>query len=81
LHSRLANAVRYDGIMPKRSSKPGDPSQAARASLNEATGEMVNDDEAAAKPALRMKNVGAVGRLGGKNGGKARAKAALPEDR
>jgi hypothetical protein len=76
-------AVRYDGVMPKRSSKPADPNKAALAILNEGVGEMVNDDEAAAKPALRMKNPGAVavGRLGGKKGGKARAKTPSPEDR
>jgi hypothetical protein len=69
--------------MPNRSSKPADPNKAAFAIPNEDVGEMVNDDEAAAKPALRMKNAGAatLGRLGGKKGGKARTKAPSLEDR
>jgi hypothetical protein len=65
--------------MPKRSSKPGDVNRLAHAIVHE----MVNDDEAAAKPSVRMKNAAAVelGRLGGKKGGKARAAALSPEDR
>jgi hypothetical protein len=65
--------------MPKRSSKPGDVNSLAHAIVHE----MTNDDGAAAKPSVRMKNAAAVelGRLGGKKGGKARAEALSPEDR
>jgi hypothetical protein len=55
--------------MPKRSSKPGDPEHDAHVDH-----EMVNDDEAAAKPALRMKNGPRSGQMGGKKSGKARPK-------
>jgi hypothetical protein len=80
----------HDGIiMPKRSSKkskPSDISQLAHAIVEEATGESL------ANPALpkdlrkeptRKKNPAAValGKLGGKKGGKARADMLAPEQR
>ncbi len=52
--------------MTKQSSKPGDAEH-----LDHVEHEMVNDDEAAAKPALRMKNPPRSGRMGGKKSGKA----------
>lgn len=65
--------------MPKRSSKPGDVNRLAHAIVRE----MTNDDDAAAKPSVRMKNPAAVelGRLGGKKGGKARAAALTAAER
>ena len=63
--------------MPKRSSKkkrPRDPNQLAKAIVDEATGD-APDEETEAPPADEGKNPAAValGRLGGKKGGKARA--------
>jgi len=71
--------------MPKRSSKkkrPRDPNQLAKAIVDEATGEA---QEAAEEtpPADEGKNPAAValGRLGGKKGGKARAAKLTKEQR
>jgi hypothetical protein len=75
--------------MPKRSSrksKPTDISQLARAIVEEATGESLTDQppsqESPQKP-IRHKNPAAValGKLGGKKGGDARAKKLSPEQR
>jgi hypothetical protein len=75
--------------MPKRSSKkskPTDISQLARAIVEEATGEPLTETpppkEAPEKPP-RTKNPAAValGKLGGKKGGTARAKKLSPEQR
>jgi glutamine synthetase adenylyltransferase len=69
--------------MPKRSSKkskPADISQLARAIVEEATGEALTD-QTPAKESTRKKNPAAValGKLGGKKGGDARAKKLSPE--
>ena len=66
--------------MPKRSSKNEDEVQAAFRIVAQVTGQ---EPEAEPKPAKRKKNPAAValGRLGGKKGGAARAKALTPEQR
>jgi len=68
--------------MPKRSSKkkrPRDVNQLAKAIVDEATGEAVEEEA----PADEGKNPAAValGRLGGKKGGKARAAKLTKEQR
>jgi hypothetical protein len=76
-------------IMPKRTSKkskPLDISQLARAIVEEATGESLTDRPPSTEPAKeppRKKNPAAValGKLGGKKGGPARAKKLNPEQR
>jgi hypothetical protein len=76
-------------IMPKRSSKkskPKDISQLARAIVEEATGESLADQGLPKEPAkepTHQKNPAAValGKLGGKKGGAARAKKLTPEQR
>jgi hypothetical protein len=75
--------------MPKRSSKkskPTDISQLARAIVEEATGEALTQKpphEDPDKKSSRKKNPAAValGKLGGKKGGPARAKKLSPEQR
>ena len=75
--------------MPKRTSKkskPRDISQLARAIVEEATGESLTDPPRSQEPAkesTRKKNPAAValGKLGGKEGGPARAKKLSPEQR
>jgi hypothetical protein len=75
--------------MPKRSSKkstPADISQLARAIVEEATGESLADHALPKEPAkepTHQKNPNAValGKLGGKKGGAARAKKLSPEQR
>jgi hypothetical protein len=75
--------------MPKRSSKkskPTDISQLARAIVEEATGESLADHalpKAPPKEPTRKKNPAAValGKLGGKKGGEARAKKLTLEQR
>jgi hypothetical protein len=75
--------------MPKRSSKkpkPQDISQLARAIVEAATGESLADHALPKEPPkepTRKKNPAAValGKLGGKNGGNARAKKLSPEQR
>ena len=79
-----AASVAYTSSMPKRSSKktapkkkrPTDPNQLAKAIVDKAT-------EAPAKPEDKGKNPAAValGRLGGKKGGPARAKKLTAEQR
>jgi hypothetical protein len=74
-------------IMPKRTSKnskPTDISQLARAIVEEATGESLTDQPRSQEPSKdppRKKNPAAValGKLGGKKGGLARAKKLTPE--
>jgi hypothetical protein len=75
-------------IMPKRSSKktkPTDISQLARAIVEEATGESLTESPLPKEPSkeTREKNPAAValGKLGGKKGGDARAKKLTPEQR
>jgi hypothetical protein len=76
-------------IMPKRSSKkskPTDISQLARAIVEEATGESLTAQLLPKEPPkepTRPKNPAAValGKLGGKKGGDARAKKLTPEQR
>jgi len=69
--------------MPKRSSKtpkrPRDVNLLAKAIVDEATGDAVEEDT----PTDEGKNPAAValGRLGGKKGGKARAEKLTPEQR
>jgi hypothetical protein len=70
--------------MPKRSSKkkrPRDVNQLAKAIVDEATGQAPEESEEA--PADEGKNPAAValGRLGGKKGGKARAAKLTKEQR
>ena len=72
-------------IMPKRSgkkSKPRDISQLARAIVEEATGELLTNTPLPKEPP-RKKNPAAValGKLGGRKGGPARAKKLTPEQR
>jgi len=75
--------------MPKRSSKkskPTDISQLARAIVEEATGESLANHALPKEPPkkpTRKKNPAAValGKLGGKKGGAARAKKLSPEQR
>jgi hypothetical protein len=75
--------------MPKRSSKkskPADISQLARAIVEEATGESLAQPSpfpATPKERTHEKNPAAValGKLGGKKGGHARAKKLSPEER
>jgi hypothetical protein len=75
--------------MPKRSSKksrPSDISQLARAIVEETTGESLAHQGLPKQPPQkpsRKKNPAAValGKLGGKKGGKARAKKLTPEQR
>jgi hypothetical protein len=78
-----------DIIMPKRSSKkskPLDISELARAIVEETTSESLADqlspNEPTSQPS-RVKNANAValGKLGGKKGGDARAKKLSPEQR
>ena len=80
----------HNGIMmPKRTSKkskPTDISQLARAIVEEATGESLTDQPLPKEPLkqpTRPKNPAAValGKLGGKKGGLARAKQLSPERR
>ena len=71
--------------MPKRSSKkkrPRDANQLAKAIVDEVTG-TAPEEEAKAPPANEGKNPAAValGRLGGKKGGKARAAKLTKEQR
>jgi hypothetical protein len=71
--------------MPKRSSKkskPADLNQLARAIVDEATDESSPTEEPA-KESCHQKNPAAValGKLGGKKGGPARAKKLTPEQR
>ena len=82
--------VWHNGIvMPKRSSKkskPADISQLARAIVEEATGESLAHYALPKDPpqeSPRKKNPAAValGKLGGKKGGAARAKKLTPEQR
>ena len=76
-------------IMPKRSSKNSkrlDISQLARAIVEEATGESLTGSSPSTEPPKappRKKNPAAValGKLGGKKGGDARAKKLTPEQR
>ena len=76
-------------IMPKRTSKkskPRDISQLARAIVEEATGESLTEPPPLTEPPKeppRKKNPAAValGKLGGKKGGNARAKKLSPEQR
>jgi hypothetical protein len=76
-------------IMPKRSSKkskPKDISQLARAIVEEVTGESLASHTLLKDPPkepIRKKNPAAValGKLGGKKGGTARAKKLTPEQR
>lgn len=63
-------------IMPKRSSRL-DLSQLAKRIVDEATGE----EEKTLPPPEKNKAAQELGRLGGKKGGKARAKALTPEQR
>ena len=76
--------------MPKRTSKkskPRDISQLARAIVEEATGESLTDPPPASqtppKDSTHEKNPNAValGKLGGKKGGDARAEKLTPEQR
>jgi hypothetical protein len=75
--------------MPKRSSKkskPRDISQLARAIVEEATGEPLTNhvlSQESPRQSSRKKNPAAValGKLGGKKGGPARAKKLSPEQR
>jgi hypothetical protein len=75
--------------MPKRSSKkskPADISQLARAIVEEATGESLANHAVSKEPPkkpTRKKNPAAValGKLGGKKGGPARARKLNPEQR
>jgi hypothetical protein len=75
--------------MPKRSSKkskPSDISQLARAIVEEVTGESLAHQATPKDPPekpTRKKNPAAValGKLGGKKGGQARAKKLTPEQR
>ena len=66
--------------MPRRSSKDEDEVQAAFRIVARVTGQ---EPDAELKPAKRKKNPAAValGRLGGKKGGVARAKALTPAQR
>jgi hypothetical protein len=75
-------------IMPKRTSKkskPTDISQLARAIVAEETGESLTEPPLPKEPSkeTREKNPAAValGKLGGKKGGEARAKKLTPEQR
>ncbi len=63
--------------MPKRSRMPRDPNQLAKAVVDFATGQREPD------PPARVKNAAAValGRMGGKIGGKARAAKLTAEER
>jgi hypothetical protein len=78
-----------DIIMPKRTSKKSQPldiSQPARAIVEEATGEPLTDQLPPKEPPKEptsQKNPAAValGKLGGKKGGDARAKKLTPEQR
>jgi hypothetical protein len=91
LYFRAANycGLWHTIIMPKRSSKkskPTDISQLARAIVEEATGESLADHSFPKEPPqepTRQKNPAAValGKLGGKKGGAARAKKLSPEQR
>ena len=65
--------------MPTRSSTHRDANQAAKHILDQLTGEVPTEEPAAAP----VKNAAAValGRLGGKKGGSARAAALTPEQR
>ena len=62
--------------MPRRSSKPRDVNQLAAAIAAEATGQAPKEP-----PSDKNPHAVALGRLGGKKGGKARAKKLTPEQR
>ena len=66
--------------MPTRSSTPRDANQAARHILDQLTGEEPREPEPAPPPEKNAAAV-ALGRLGGKKGGAARALALTPEQR
>jgi hypothetical protein len=76
-------------MMPKRTSKkskPTDISQLASAIVEEATGESLLDQPLPKEPSKepthkKNPNAVALGRLGGKKGGDARAKKLSPEQR
>jgi hypothetical protein len=63
--------------MPTRSSKPRDANQAAKSILDQVTGEAPKEEAPAVKNAAAV----ALGRLGGKKGGAARAAKLTPEQR
>ena len=66
--------------MPTRSSTPRDANQAARRILDQLTGDEPREPEPAPPPEKNAAAV-ALGRLGGKKGGAARAAALTPEQR
>ena len=66
--------------MPTRSSKPRDANQAAKHILDQLTGDAPREPEPAPPPEKNAAAV-ALGRLGGKKGGAARAAALTPEQR
>jgi hypothetical protein len=74
----VAAPIPYGGSMPKRSSKPRDTNQLAKAIVDQST----DPDDTGDDP-YEGKNPAAVelGRLGGKKGGKARAEKLTPEER
>lgn len=63
--------------MPTRSSTPRDANQVANDILNQITGNAPKED----LPPVRNEAAVALGRLGGKKGGAARAKSMSPERR
>lgn len=68
--------------MPKRSSKPpSDPNVAARRVVSKLTGEDPIEETPPKKKQDKNPAAVALGRLGGKKGGKARAAKLTPEER
>ena len=63
--------------MPTRSSKPRDLNQVAKFIVDQASGEVLKEEPPPGKNAAAV----ALGRLGGKMGGAARAAALTPEQR
>lgn len=74
----MTTKVCYPGSMPDRSRRPRDPNARAFQIVQEATGEAppLPDPDEGKNPAAV-----ALGRLGGKKGGKARAAKMTPEER
>ena len=72
----------HDGVMPKRSSPKRDFMEVARSVVEHAIGEQMDGSPLPApEPDKRNPHAVALGSMGGRKGGKARAKALSPTQR